>query len=189
MRAGVGERRCLAMDINRVDIFGPGTVEVTLSNGKITVDVDGRNVLRVVRIGRLAVEDQRARTEASNRHFFACVKKGYDNLPEGWAKLIKSSEQLRKFALIKAGYADVRTIALPTEEAANQVAAVVRSVDPFSVVSVHETMVTAASAKSQSAQAMDRDEFRASKDAVLEVIASMVGVSVDELSSNAGAAA
>ena len=43
--------------------------------------------------------------------------------------------------------------------------------------------------KSQSHRSMDRKEFAASKDAVLDVIAKLIGVTVEELSKNAGQAA
>ena len=56
-------------------------------------------------------------------------------------------------------------------------------------VVVNEATVTVMTAKSQSMRAMGRVEFQRSKEAVLDVVAQMIGVKRDALAANAGKAA
>lgn len=116
-------------------------------------------------------------SDRSRNHYFATIKDGWDNLPEHQAERFASAEHLRKWCLIKAGYRDERSIVTASKAEAMRIAAFVRPMDEFAVVVVKEATVIVATAKSQSKRAMGAADFQKSKEAVLEIIAEMVGVS------------
>lgn len=127
-----------------------------------------------------------SRSAASHNHYFAAIHEGWQNLPEEIAERFATPEHLRKFALIKAGYRDERTFVASSKAEAQRLAAFVRPMDEFSVVLVDEASVTVFTAKSQSLKAMGRKAFQESKDAVLDVIAGLIGVAPKDLSNHAG---
>ncbi len=132
------------------------------------------------------MEVQEVRSAASHRHYFAVVHEAWMNLPEKVAEQFPSSEHLRKRALVQAGFSEDRSIVAPTRKMAREVGALVRFSDPFAVIVIHGTAVHVRTAKSQSTRAMGAAEFKRSKAAVLEILAQQVGVSVDDLASQAG---
>lgn len=129
------------------------------------------------------------RSAASHRHFFAAVNDAWENLPEHLAERFPTSEHLRKWALIKAGFRDERTLVAASKAEAQRLAAFVRPMDDFAVVVVSEATVTVYTAKSQSVRAMGKAAFQASKDGVLSVLSEMIGVPPATLARNAGMAA
>lgn len=131
----------------------------------------------------------RDRSQASHNHYFAAIHDAWLNLPEELAERFPTSEHLRKFALIKAGYCDSQSIVCASKAEAGRVAAFVRPTDEFSIVAVNGATVTRYTAKSQSMRAMGKKVFQESKDAVLEVVAAMINVAPRELSAEAGRAA
>jgi hypothetical protein len=122
------------------------------------------------------------RSSASHKHYFACINEAWMNLPEALAQRFPSAEHLRKYALIKAGYRDERSVVCATKAEAARVAAFVKPLDDYAVVIVFECTVTVYTAKSQSLRAMGKDYFQASKDDVLHALADMLGVDVEALS-------
>lgn len=122
---------------------------------------------------RLAPHEERS--AASHRHFFAAVNEAHNNLPEDMAERLPTPEHLRKYALIRAGYRDERAIVCPTKGEAMRVAAFVRPLDDFAVVETDGLVVTVYTAKSQSMRAMGKKTFQESKDAVLRIIAELIG--------------
>jgi hypothetical protein len=129
------------------------------------------------------------RSTASHSHYFAAVNEAWKNLPEDEAERFPTSEHLRKWALIKAKYADERSVVCSTKAEAQRVAAFVKPLDDYAVVIVSGATVSMFTAKSQSARAMDKAEFQKSKQDVLDIVAAMIQVTPKELSSNVGAAA
>jgi hypothetical protein len=125
------------------------------------------------------VED---RSAASHRHYFAAVNEAWANLPEDQASRFPTPEHLRKWALIQAGYFDRREITCASKAEALRVAAFVTPMDPYAVVAVSGAAVAVLTARSQSVRAMGKAEFQRSKDAVLAVLADMLGVTTDALS-------
>ena len=117
-----------------------------------------------------------SRSSPSHRHYFACVREAWVNLPEGQAERFPTEEHLRKYALIKAGYGDERSIVCTSPAEARRIAAFIRPIDDYSVVIVAGDVVTHITAKSQSVQVMGKAEFQASKDAVLAILAEMIGI-------------
>jgi hypothetical protein len=128
------------------------------------------------------------RSDASHRHYFASVNEAWMNLPEGLAKRFPSAEHLRKWALIRAGYYDERSIVCASEAEAQRLGAFIKPLDDYAVVIARDSVVIVYTAKSQRARAMDKQEFHRSKDAVLDIIAGLIGTSAGTLA-NAGEAA
>ena len=129
------------------------------------------------------------RSANSHRHFFAELHEAWKNLPEREAERFQTSEHLRKYALIRCGYADHRQIVCASKAEAQRVAAFIKPMDEYAVVTVSEAVVTVYTAQSQSMKAMGRKAFQESKTAVLDYVAALIGVSRDELKQNAGKAA
>lgn len=136
---------------------------------------------------RLEVREDRS--QASHNHYFAAVHESWANLPEHLAERFPTSEHLRKYALVKGGFRDERSIVAGSKAEAQRLAAFIRPMDEFAIVTVSEAVVTVYTAKSQSLKAMGRAEFGRSKEAVLGILADMIGVSAPELQRNAGLAA
>ena len=135
----------------------------------------------------LVVHEQRS--TATHNHEFAAVAEAWRNLPERLAELYPSPEHLRKRALVEAGYYDETAVDAGTGAAAIRVAAAFRAREEFSLVIVRGPIVLIRTPKSQSHRAMDKATFQASKTAVLDVIAAMVGVAPADLKRQAGRAA
>lgn len=133
--------------------------------------------------------EEHERSAASHRHYFAVIHDAWMNLPEEMAERFPTSESLRKFALIKAGYRDERTFVAGSRAEALRLAAFVKPIDDFAIVTATGATVTIWTAKSQSVRAMGGKAFQESKQAVLDVIADLIGVSPETLSREAGQAA
>lgn len=121
------------------------------------------------------------RSDATHRHEFAWLRDAWMSLPEGLADLYPTTEHLRKRALIDAGYYDESITDAGSNAAAIRVASAFRAIDDFSLVIVRGPLVVRRTAKSQSRRAMNKDEFQASKTAIMEVIAGMIGVPVRDM--------
>lgn len=124
------------------------------------------------------VED---RSAASHRHYFAAINEVWQNVPEHLAGEFPTAEHLRKKALIRAGYRDERTFVCSSKAEAVRLAAFLRPVDDYAIVSVSGSTVVQWTAKSQSMRAMGKADFQKSKDDVLEALADMIGVRTEEL--------
>ena len=141
-------------------------------------------------VGQLyRLEQVHDRSANSHRHYFAELHEGWRNLPEREAERFPSSEHLRAYALIRCGFADQSQIVCASKAEAQRVAAFIKPMDEYSVVTVSEAVVTVYTAQSQSMKAMGRKAFQESKTAVLDYVAALIGVSRDELKQNAGKAA
>ena len=136
---------------------------------------------------RLAVEEDRS--AASHNHYFASVHEAWGNLKEDAAAQFPTADHLRKYALVKAGYRDERSIVASSKAEALRLAAFIKPMDEFAIVTVSEAVVVVHTAKSQSIRAMGKTEFQRSKDAVLDIIAAMIGVTAQAVTDNTGQAA
>jgi len=124
----------------------------------------------------VALAPSAARSLPSHRHYFACVREAWVNLPERLAAQFPTEEHLRKYALIKAGFCDERAIVCPSKAEARRIGAVTRPADDYAIVAVTGPVVSVFTAQSQSAAAMSKSRFQASKAAVLDILAEMIGV-------------
>lgn len=129
------------------------------------------------------------RSIVSHNHFFAEVHDAWLNLPEDTAQGFPTPDHLRKYALIRCGFHDSRTISFETAADARKAASFIEPMDEFAVVTVEGRLVTVYTAKSQSYKAMGKEDFQRSKQAVLEILAGLIGVDKKQLSENAGNAA
>ena len=129
------------------------------------------------------------RSLASHNAYFAAVHEAFLNLPEDMSDRFMTEDHLRRYCLIKAGFADERSIVCASKADALRVQAFIKPMDTYALVTAVERVVTVYTAKSQSFKAMGKKDFQASKEAVLEVLAAMVGVKPESLSANAGASA
>jgi hypothetical protein len=127
------------------------------------------------------LERAEARSSPSHRHYFACVREAWVNLPEDLAARFPTDEHLRKYALIKAGFCDARSIVCASPAEARRIASFIRPMDDYAIVTVAHRVVSVFTAKSQAVGAMGRARFQTSKDAVLGMLAQMIGVDPAEL--------
>lgn len=164
-----------------------------MSNAAIPMFWDGEALRPLVKFAKqadqtfvigevYAMAEVQERSSASHRHYFGCVAQAWHNLPEAMSERFPSAEHLRKFALIKTGFHDERSIVCATKAEAQRTAAFVKPMDDFAIVLVVECSVVVYTAKSQSERAMGRAAFQASKSAVLGLLADMIGVDPAALS-------
>jgi len=130
------------------------------------------------------VED---RSAASHRHYFAAINEAWHSLNEEQTAQWPSPEHLRKACLIRAGYRDERSVVCGSKANAEHVAAFIRPMDDYAIVSVSGTTVVVLTAKSQSMRAMGKQAFTESKEAVLNVLADLLGVDVGAIPHTAAA--
>lgn len=123
------------------------------------------------------MEAHEARSIASHNHYFATIHDAWLNLPEKYAETFATEEHLRKHALIQCGYYDERKIVLATAEEALQVAAFVRVLDTYAIISVHDRVVVEWRAKSQSLRRMGNKVFQKSKSDVLDYLSTLLDTS------------
>lgn len=161
---------------------------------------DGESFVPVGRFARIADEqfvigetyrlvEEHERTARSHRHYFAAVNDAWASLPEGMGDRFPTADHLRKFALIRTGFCDERTFVAGSRAEAVRLAAFLRPVDDFAVVEVEGSTVIVRTAKTQNMRAMDKAAFTASKNAVLDYLADLIGVTPDRLAASAGRAA
>ena len=131
---------------------------------------------------RMVVQEDRS--DISHRHAFAFLREAWKQLPEDIADLYPSPEHLRKRALIQAGYYTEEVVDAGSPAVALRVAAYARR-DEFALVIVRGRLVLVRHAQSQSYRVMNRQLFQASKTAVLEIVAGMIGVEPAKLKSEA----
>lgn len=127
------------------------------------------------------MEEIQERSAASHRHFFASVRQAWMNLPERLVLDFPSAEHLRKFALVRAGFYDRRSIATKSPSEAAKIAAFIRPMDEFAVVTVDGSIINVFTAKSQNYREMSKQEFAASKDAVLRILEDLLRVEEGEI--------
>ncbi len=122
------------------------------------------------------LSERHDRSDVTHNHYFACISNAWQSLPDHLLEHYPDAETLRKKMLIRAGYADVRTIVCASKAEALRVAAFVRPMDVYAIVTVKDAVVTVFTAQSQSYRAMGKQEFNKSKQAVLQAIDDLLGV-------------
>ena len=125
--------------------------------------------------------EEHERSSASHRHYFAAINEAWQNLPDKLAERFPTAEHLRKFALIKTGYHDSRQFVASSKAEALRLAAFLRPVDEYSLVTVAGAVVTVWTAQSQSTKAMGKKTFQESKDHVLDFVAVLIGTDAESL--------
>ena len=120
------------------------------------------------------LEPVELRSAASHRHYFAVVNDAWASLPNELLVRFPSPDHLRKWALIKAGFCDMRHITCASKAEALRVGEFVRPCDSYALVTVKDAVVTIYTAHSQSNRSMDKKTFAASKEAVLRVVGDLL---------------
>jgi hypothetical protein len=120
--------------------------------------------------------EERDRSTNSHNHFFATVTQAWKTLPEELSEQYPTADHLRKKALVWKGWRDERTIACASKAEAERVAAFVKPMDDFAVVTRVDAVVRVWTAKSQSKKAMGAADFQQSKQDVLDFIDDLLGV-------------
>ena len=131
---------------------------------------------------RMTVLDERS--AASHNQFFAALEEGFANLPEDMVERFASVEQLRKYLLIRTGYRKERTLVCSNTDDAARIAAFIRPMDDYAIVSVALNVIRVWTAESQSYKEMGRKRFQSSKQSVLDLLAEMIGVETKQLEEN-----
>jgi len=137
--------------------------------------------LRFVIGERYTLDEIQERSAATHKHYFASINSAWASMPETIAAQWPTSEHLRKFCLIKAGYHDHRSIVARSRAEAQRLAAFIRPMDDFAIVTVNECVVDVYTAKSQSHRAMGKQEFAKSKEAVLQILDDLLSVGRGEI--------
>ena len=135
------------------------------------------------------LENREERSVNSHRAYFAAINEGWTNLPEIEAMRFPTADHLRRYLLIKAGYFNERQVVVANAAEAVRVAAFIKPMDEYAIVSPKGATVSVFTAKSQSYKAMGRREFQESKWKVLDLLAEMIGTDRETLEKNAGRAA
>ena len=122
--------------------------------------------------------EEKQRSTATHNHEFAFVAEAWSNLPERYAgePWAKSPEHLRKYALIRTGFAHAQMYPCKFKAEARRLAAIIADMNEFALVLTDGRTVTRYTAMSQSRKAMDAAEFQRSKTAILEYLAELIDV-------------
>lgn len=117
------------------------------------------------------------RSTATHNHYFASIADAWESISEELVSEYPTPEHLRKKMMVKAGYADERSIVCASKAEAQRVAAFVKPMDDYAVVVVREAVVRVYTAQSQSYKAMGKKDFAESKERVLDEIAKLLSPS------------
>lgn len=132
------------------------------------------------------------RSQASHNHYFAALNDAWQNLAEEFNGRFPSPEHLRAWALVEAGYCDETDTVCDSPRDAKTLAATIRRYSPYAIIRLSGNVVKVFEPKSQAmtgANAMLKEEFEASKAAVLDIVAGMARTTRAELKKNAGRSA
>ena len=127
------------------------------------------------------MDEVQAASSAERRRYFACVREAWMQLPESKTEQYPTPNHLRRWALIKCGFHDQRSIACSSKEEAARVASFIKPMDSYAVVVLKDDVVSIYTAKSQRVRAMDKKTFQTSSRAVLDCLSEAIGVTRKQL--------
>jgi hypothetical protein len=139
----------------------------------------------------VVVEVDHTRSPATHKHQFAEIADAWRHLPEALQQMpwAANPDTLRKHALISTGFCNVEEVVCATKAEALRMARVLKRVGDaeagYSITDARGPVVALYTPKSQSMRAMGAKEFQRSKEAVLNWIAHQIGVTPEQLRSNA----
>jgi hypothetical protein len=136
----------------------------------------------------LLVEEQE-RSRASHNHEFAFLNEAFKSFPDELVITYPTPEHLRKHGLIRKGFCNIQDHVCETKAEAQRLRAILSGRDEYAVVIVigNGLVVREMTAKSQSIKSMGKAEFQASKTALMEFVADLLGVAPGELPSRESA--
>lgn len=167
---------------------------------RINVQWDGQGLIptrysrpqaeRQFQFGRTyRVEVVEFRSPESHKHFFACLNTAFDNLPEAHANRWRTPDELRKWCLCQTAFRDTQEFHAASHAEAIRLATHFAQMREFSVCEIRDNMVLRHTPHSQDYAHMAAREFQQSKDAVLDVLANILGVPAEDLKREGGRAA
>lgn len=118
--------------------------------------------------------------------YFATIRDAHSNVRAEALERYPSPEHLRKWALIEAGWYEQKVQVCPDRAFAVQVAMLIRNADEYLKVVIDKVddtsgqyMIVIRKARSQKVQpgAMTREEWRQSRQDVLDILSGVIGVS------------
>lgn len=121
-------------------------------------------------------EVQEDRSWVSHRHQFAWLHEAWLSLPEHIAARFRNEDQLRKHALIAGGFCDSQTIVCGTKAEAERWCAILRAKEPDTIIKIDGNVLIQFTAQSQARNAMNKERFQASKQAVLDYVSDLLSV-------------
>jgi hypothetical protein len=126
------------------------------------------------------------RSRESHNLYFACVHVALANLQAPLADRFADDDEFRKWCLIKRGFRHQRITVFSSNADAVLGASVAQNLRDFSVTVVEDNVLTVLTAKTQKfrrndPEGMDKKDFEASKEAVIEECAVLIGLSVEQL--------
>jgi hypothetical protein len=123
------------------------------------------------------------RSRVSHSHEFAFIAEAHKTFSEELVERFPTPDHLRAHALIRGGFANIEDHICETKAEAQRWRARLQSKGEYSVVIIPTgtTAVRVLTPKSQSYRAMDKAEFQASKTAIMEFIAELLGVAPGDL--------
>lgn len=122
-----------------------------------------------------------SRSDATHNHQFAFITEAWRQLPERLADDFATPEHLRKACLIDVGYYNEVKLDVGTVAAALRVAAQMRTDDSFARVVVRGPIVVRRTAKSQKRSEMTARDFQDAKSKIIDLLASLIGVTPETL--------
>jgi hypothetical protein len=134
------------------------------------------------------VETNDDRSMESHRHYFACLKTAFDNIPERYGKRWRDHEALRRWALIHSGWCITKTMLCKSDDEAHRRAADEMRYNRDAEIVIDHWTVTVRAAVSQARTAMGKRKFEQSKQDVFAVVSKIIGTDVTELEKYKGAA-
>ena len=120
--------------------------------------------------------------DPARRRYFAIIRESWQNLPDHLTQAFPSSEHLRKWCLVKAGWCEVQLITVKT--GSKEIAAAMRKLNSFAVVSIHGDIdcdvIRIAVAKSQTRRAQPKKQFMECAQKVYDILSEILGTDVEQ---------
>jgi hypothetical protein len=122
-----------------------------------------------------------ARSVVSHRHYFACINEAWNNLPEAEQEHFPTPDELRKWCLTYTSFCDVKHYQAGSNAEALRLARILKETQDYCRTEIDGRTVRCFTPHSQSYGKMNNRTFQASKDAVFDVLARKLSVTVEEL--------
>jgi len=118
--------------------------------------------------------------DPARRRYFAIIRESWQNLRPPWSDMFSSSEALRKYCLIKAGWCDTTTVVAGSRKAAQDVAEAMRRLDRYALVEIRGDVLTIHVAKSQTRRHQPKALFVPCAEQVYRILSEMLGTDVEQ---------
>lgn len=132
------------------------------------------------------------RNMASHRGYFAALHDAWMNLSEADTARFKTSEHLRAWALVQTGWCKETDYPCDSVEEAMFVAKIIRARSSYAIIGRKGNVVKVFDPRSQAVygpDAMSAEDFKASKIAVLDLVAGMARTTRAQLNKESGRSA